>query len=119
GGSDMQTLRVIVVVGALMALLTPATSAQPPSPKPGPEHEHLKKMEGTWDAVIRAGEGESKGTMVYKMELGGFWLVSDFKAEFGGQPFRGRGVDGYDPVKKKYVSSWVDSMSPMLLVFEG
>ena len=36
-----------------------------------------------------------------------------------GQPFQGHGVTGYDPVKKKYVGTWIDSMSPSLMMLEG
>jgi Protein of unknown function (DUF1579) len=115
----MRTFRLILVACAMIALLAPAVSAQPAMPKPGPEHERLRKLEGTWDATIKTTEGESKGTMTFKMQPGGFWLLSHFKADFGGQPFQGNGADGYDPIKKKYVSVWVDSMSPTLLVFEG
>ena len=28
-------------------------------------------------------------------------------------------MDGYDPIKKKYVSVWVDSMSAAPMIFEG
>jgi hypothetical protein len=104
----MKTVRVVVVV-----------SAQPPAPKPGPEHERLKKLEGTWEATVRSEGGESKGTMTYKMEFGGLWLVSDFKGDFGGQKFQGKGFDGYDPIKKKYVAVWVDSMSVTPMLGEG
>lgn len=115
----MRTVRVVLVLCAMLALLAPTAWAQPPSAKPGPELERLKKLEGTWDATVRTSEGESKGTMTYKMEVGGLWLVSNFKASFGGQPFQGKGLDSYDPIKKKYVGVWVDSMSPSLLVLEG
>ena len=103
---------------ALVIWLAPKTRSQEP-PKPGAEHEHLKQMEGTWDATIKAGGQESKGTMTYKMGMGGYWLVSHFQGEFGGQKFEGRGMDTYDPFKKKYVSAWADSMAPFLLVMEG
>jgi hypothetical protein len=115
----MRTVRVVVVVLAMSALLAPAVWAQPPLPKPGPEHEHLKQMEGTWEANVKFPGGESKGTMTYKMELGGLWLLSNFKGQFGGQPFQGKGIDGYDSVKKKYVSIWVDSMSMAPMISEG
>ncbi len=88
-------------------------------PTPGPEHEHLKRLEGEWIARFQDGGGDSPGTMTVKLECGGLWAVSDFRAEFGGQKFQGRGFDGYDPVKKKYVSVWVDSMSTAPLFLEG
>jgi hypothetical protein len=115
----MRAVRAAVVLCALFTLLVPSAMAQPPSAKPGPELERLKQLKGTWDATIKTSQGESKGTMIYKMGVGGLWLVSHFKADFGGQPFEGRGLDGYDPMKKKYVSVWVDSMSPALMLFEG
>jgi hypothetical protein len=33
--------------------------------------------------------------------------------------FQGRGQWGYDPVKKKYVGVWVDSMSTTPMMMEG
>jgi hypothetical protein len=53
------------------------------------------------------------------MALGGFWLVSDFQGQFAGTKFEGKGLDTYDPTKKKYVSIWVDSMAPTPLIMEG
>ena len=85
----------------------------------GPEHQELKWREGTWDALIKSGGSESKGVATYKMECAGLWLVSEFKGDFGGQAFQGRGLDGYDPEKKKYVSVWVDSMSARPMLLEG
>jgi hypothetical protein len=111
------TCRMLLVC-ALLIWLAPSARAQEP-PKPGPEHEHLKQREGTWDATIKAGGHESKGKMTYKMGMGGFWLISHFEGDFGGEKFEGRGLDTYDPEKKKYVSAWADSMAPYLLVMEG
>lgn len=99
-------------------VVVPALMAQAPN-EPGPEHKKLKELEGTWDAVMKMGDMESKGTIVYKMELGGLWLSSQFEGEFGGQKFGGRGLDSYDPVRKKYVSVWVDSMSTSPMMTEG
>jgi len=89
------------------------------APGPGPEHELLKRLEGTWTAVIKMDGSESTATATYKMDLGGLWLISEFRGELFGQVFQGRGADGYDPEKKKYVSVWVDSMTPRPALFEG
>jgi hypothetical protein len=88
-------------------------------PRPGPEHERLKQMEGTWDAIANFGGMESKGTTVYKMDLGGLWLCTDYQGEVGGQKFTGKGMDTYDAAKKKYVAVWCDSMSTYPMVTEG
>jgi hypothetical protein len=99
-------------------LIQGALFAQGPA-TPGPEHQALKKLEGTWTAKVKMGDAESTGTMTYKMELGGLWLLSHFQGEFGDQKFEGRGMDTYDPMKKKYLSVWVDSMSTQPMLSEG
>lgn len=104
---------------AWFVCLVPAVALAQEPPKPGPEHEKLKQLEGTWDAILKMGPEESKGTMTWKMDLGGLWLVSEFEGEFGGQKFTGKGLDGYDPIKKKYVGVWVDSMSTSPMIAEG
>jgi hypothetical protein len=104
---------------AAAVLTAAAARAQPAPPKPGPELDKLKALEGTWEATIKAGGMESKGSVTYKMDLGGLWLVSDFQSDFGGQKFQGKGFDSYDAGKKKYVTVWVDSMSTAPLHMEG
>ncbi len=81
---------------------------------PGPQHKKLAELEGTWNLAIKSDGGDSKGKSVYKLECGGLWLTSDFQSDFGGVKFQGKGMDGYDPAKKKYVSVWVDSLSRLL-----
>lgn len=93
-------------------------------PQPGKEHELLKKEVGEWtaEATVWIAPGvepmKSTGTESNKM-LGGFWLLSDFKGEFGGVPFTGRGQLGFEPETGKYVTTWVDSMVPSLFVARG
>lgn len=102
-----------------------APQAMPPMPKPGPEHDILKNDVGTWDANVEmwmapgAPPAVSKGEETNTMGLGGFWLITDFKGDFMGTPFQGHGTAGYDPIKKKYVSTWIDCMGPSLNVGES
>src|SRR6516165_6630687 len=111
-------MRQLVAWAAVAVLATAGFArAQPPAPKPGPEHERLKELEGTWEANVEMpGMPASKGTMVYKMDLGGLWLTSNYTGDFGGQAFTGRGLDTYDPASKQYIGIWADSMvtSPMI-----
>jgi hypothetical protein len=104
-------LLIVCAVGGALVLAAPA---QEP-PKPGKEHAQLKRMEGTWDATMEGG----KGTMTYKMGLGGLWLLSEFTGEFGGMKFQGKGMDTYDPASKKYRGVWADSMSTAPMLMEG
>jgi uncharacterized protein DUF1579 len=99
-------------------------AASMPMVKPGPEHDLLKKDVGTWDATVEmmatpeAPASTSKGVETSKM-LGGLWLVTDFKSQMMGQPFQGHGTTGYYTNKKKYVGTWVDTMSTGLMTGES
>ena len=62
---------------------------------------------------------ESQGEYNAKLDLGGYFLVTEFKCQLGGQAFHGHGLNGYDPFKKKYVGVWVDSMGPCIYNVEG
>jgi hypothetical protein len=115
----MLKVRVLLAVGVAVALAAAAARAADEPPKPAPEFDKLKALEGTWDAAIKMGPNESKGSVTYKVDVGGMWVCGDFSADLGGQKFQGKGLDSYDPMKKKYVSVWVDSMAPTPLIMEG
>lgn len=112
---------------AAWSLASAATAQEPPPlQKPLPEHKILAADEGTWDATIKTFEGGpdaqpsvSKGSEVNEVMPGGLWVLSKFEGDFGGMKFHGRGQFGYDPVKKKYVGTWIDSLSTTLSVLEG
>lgn len=101
-----------------LSLLGSWCVAQDP-PKPGPELKFLAECEGNWDVAFETQGVEMKGTASYKMALGGMWLSSTLEMDMGGMPFSGQGLDSYDPVKKKYVGLWVDSMSNSPITLEG
>jgi hypothetical protein len=107
--------KVAVVVAAVLAV--PALAQE--MPKPGPEHEVLKRLEGTWESTMKAGGKESKGTVTYKMELGGMWLAGSLESDLFGTKFSGKSMESYNQAKKKYVSVWMDSMSTAPVVMEG
>ncbi|MFO0984581.1 MAG: DUF1579 domain-containing protein [Planctomycetota bacterium] len=86
-------------------------------------HGYLKAQVGTWDATVKmmmpgAPPSEDHAVATNTM-IGDLWLVEDFKGSFGGMPFSGRGITGYDSHKNKYVGTWVDSMVDYLIVVEG
>jgi hypothetical protein len=110
---------LLTLASCCLALVALPAVARSQEAKPGPEHQKLKKFEGDWDATVSFMGSDSKATATYKMDLGGLWLFLSFHGEFAGQKFEGRGTTGYDPIKKKYVGTWVDSMSPSLTVTEG
>ena len=109
----MRTSALVVMV------IFVASAAAQEIPKPGPEHKQLKKMEGTWDTVMKAGDKEHKGTATFKMQLGGLWLSGSLESDLDKEKFHGKSMDSYDAKKKKYVSVWFDSMSTTPMTMEG
>ncbi|MBC8117454.1 MAG: DUF1579 domain-containing protein [Candidatus Saccharimonas sp.] len=107
------------ILGIVVCLAGVGLSFGQEFPKPGPEHEKLKEMVGTWDAVMDMGGQKSKATAIYKSICGGMWLESDFQGALGDHKFQGRGLDGYDLKKKKYVGVWIDSLDSAPMNFEG
>ena len=113
GGKLALCLRALLTSVALLILLSSAFAQE--APKPRKELDSLKQLVGTWDADT----GSGKGTMTYKMGLGGMWLLGDFDGEFGGLKFQGKSMETYDPAMKKYRSVWADSFTTSPRVLDG
>ncbi len=92
--------------------------------EPSKEHEFLEQLVGTWNAKTRfwmapdAPPIENAGVSTNEMILGGRFLRSSFVGEMFG-PFEGIGIDGFDRLKRKYVSMWMDNKGTMIMNFEG
>jgi hypothetical protein len=112
--------RLAWLAGLLLSGTAAAAFAQMPEvPQPGPEHDVLKRDVGTWDVVIEfhAGPGmpaqTSKAVETNTLECSGFCLVSEFRGDLmPGVAFAGRGLTTWDPMKRKFVGAWIDSMNP-------
>ena len=115
---ESHTMRMIAAL--TLAITLSATAFAQGPPKPGPEHEWLKKREGTWDTTITAFGMVTKGSETFKMEVGDLWLVANFEADLGGgKKLSGKGLETYDIIKKKYVSLWLDSTTSGFVSMEG
>jgi hypothetical protein len=122
-------MAAVMLVGSAYAQekkeAAPTQGQETPFPKPGPEHELLKKDVGVWDATVesmmeRGGKPNvTKGVETNTLFDSGLWLIQDFKGEVMGAPFQGHGVMGYDAPRKKYAGTWVDSMSTGVSKIEG
>jgi hypothetical protein len=97
--------------------------ATPSSSATSPEIDLLKKWVGNWEATIestgRDGKPVTNAAKATVKLSGGRWLVTDFDGTFLGAPFIGHEVLGYDPVAKKYLLNWVDSMATSFSTGEG
>lgn len=91
----------------------------------GEEHKRLAAEVGKWSYENTmwmdpaAPPTVSKGTSETVAIWGGRYIQTDFKGDFQGQPFEGRAVHGYDNLKGKYVSTWIDSMSTAIFITYG
>ena len=110
-------VRLLVAILALGAFAAIAPAQE--QPKPGPEHEKFKDLVGEWDCTVKMGPMEVKAKAAYNLDFGGFFLIEQFEGDFGGMKFKGRGQAGYCPIRKKYFTVWIDSMSPTPLVMTG
>ena len=119
-------LVVPMAVGAVLSVAPANAHAQqqPVSPLT-PEHELLKRDVGTWETTITAWPAPgaepitSRGRETSELLPGGLWLVTRFEGHMDGVPCSGAGFWGYDPAEKRYVGSWVDSMTPHLITIRG
>ncbi|MBU0637639.1 MAG: DUF1579 domain-containing protein [Planctomycetes bacterium] len=135
---------VAVLVVALLVATQVVSQEKPPAQQPGkpdqmaemmtkwqelnakgPEHKHFEAMVGTWDTMSRMWMAPgteptiSKGTAIFRLMLDGRYIEQVYKCDMFGAPFEGRGIEGYDRFKKKYVSIWMDNMSTGMFVTYG
>lgn len=113
-----------IVCTVLLAMAANSVAAQGPIP-PTEEHQALRREAGVWDATMKLwimpNQEEPmvvEGTETNRL-LGSFWLISKFESQFGGVEFTGHAQLGYDPVSKKYVGTWIDTMTPYMATMEG
>jgi hypothetical protein len=104
--------------------------------KPGENQKLLADLAGTWTYTVKfwmnpdpnAKPEESKGTAVRKSIMDGRYSVLDVsgKMQMSGpdgkkkdMTFKGMGIDAYDNVKQKFISSWIDNMGTGIMMSEG
>lgn len=104
---------------------SPEMSAWMKAAVPNEHHEKLNRLAGSFSVESRffAGPGAepqvSQGTAEQTMILGGRVLRQEFTGNMSGQAFQGLGLVGYDNVRQRYYSYWVDGMSTMPLMHDG
>jgi hypothetical protein len=96
----------------------------PKMPTPQKEHEWLHQLVGEWTFEAEASMGPGQPAMKCKgtesvRPLGGFWIIADGNGTVMDQPIKTQFTLGYDPEKKKYVGTWVDSCNNYLWKYEG
>jgi hypothetical protein len=97
-------------------------------------HKLLASTAGTWSYTVKmwmdpAGKPtESTGTAIRKSIMDGRYVSGDYSGKFKmpgadgkmtEMNFIGMSMDGYDNVKKKFVSGWVDNMGTGIMTMDG
>jgi hypothetical protein len=90
---------------------------------PGDEHKRLASLSGEWAVEGKHWMGAEATAFVATSKLttlfDGRYLREDFSGDFGGMPFLGIAHLGYDNAAKKYVGTWIDSMSTAIATMTG
>lgn len=92
---------------------------------PGEPHARLAKLAGSWTTKTKSWMDPAKppeettGTCEFRSVLGGRYLEQRFEGTAMGQPFSGIGFTGYDNIKRKYESFWIDSAGTGMMVMSG
>jgi hypothetical protein len=120
----MMVRGVLGTMVVLMACSLAVAQETPQTPPPTKEHEWLKQFLGEWESeaesVAVPGMPAMKCTGAMKTRaLGGYWIISDVTTEMMGTKVEAVQTIGYDPEKKKYVGTWVDSMFNHMWKYEG
>lgn len=128
---------LVFLLSAKVAVADPNLAVKPPPTKdqmmkawmaystPGEPHKTLATMAGHWTYTSKYWEAadaqpeESTGTSKMKMILGGRFLQNEVKGKAMGQPFEGLGFTGYDNIKGKYDTIWLDSMGTGVMHGKG
>jgi hypothetical protein len=92
---------------------------------PGSQHRLMASLAGSWTTRTKARTEpgkppmETTGSCEQKMILDGRYLQQEYTGDMMGETFTGINLIGYDNHTRKYVSTWVDSMSTAIYYFEG
>ena len=93
--------------------------------KPGPGHQALNALEGSWKAEVKCwmdpgGSPEvSQGTAKATWKFNGRFLEEEFHGQMMGKPFTGRTLLGFDNTKQTFNSVWVSDTQTSMFTSEG
>jgi hypothetical protein len=97
-------------------------------------HKLLAASVGSWSYVVKmwmdpkGAPTESTGTATRKAVMDGRYVTGDYSGNFKmpgpdgkmkDMKFQGMSMDGYDNVKQKFISGWVDNMGTGIYITEG
>ena len=137
----MKYLRLVLMMVFLVLLTTRAIandqkSSKPMNPEemmevykklatPGEPHKLLASIAGSWTTKTKEWIDpqkppvESTGTVSSRMMLDGRFLQQEITGSMHGRPHTGIWTIGYDNLLKRYISTWIDTMSTQIFIMDG
>jgi len=115
-------LGVLALSAVSVAAVRPILFQEPQLPEVTDHHKMLLKGVGEWEGTLTMnmpGMEEPVPVQESVTAVGDYWTTSKFTGNFGGMPFHGTGVTGYDATKKQFVGTWVDNMTSHLSIMNG
>lgn len=117
-------MKKIAITAILAVLAGAAAAAAQGPPPPTQEHQWLHQLAGQWEADLEVWSTPGQPPLKLKStenarRLGGYWIVSEAEVAAPGPPYARAATLGYDPQKKKYVATAVDSNSMQIGRYEG
>ena len=92
---------------------------------PGPMHQLMGSSNGTWSGEMKmwmtpdAPPSTQQVSATFRPVYNGLYQEGVHTGNFGGMPFEGRSIMGYDNSLKKFVSQWYDNMGSGFMTMEG
>lgn len=137
------TLSRAAVVALVLCLATVATAQQEPDmpemtpqmeaemvawmqlAQPGPHHQHLAPFVGKWKGEVTMWMAPDTAPILEESLaevdwiMGGRFLQWKQTGEFGGMPFEGLTIEGYNNGEQRYESIWMDNFGTLILFYTG
>ncbi len=91
----------------------------------GVEHDKLRALAGTWNLKFKHRSRpndpwqEDSGTAICKTVLGGRYLLEELDCTYGGVPYKGVRVHGFDNLEGTYFNIWMDTLGTWPVLSRG
>jgi hypothetical protein len=124
GGEDMMRWTVVSLTAMLALMALGVGTQQDSKPTVSKEHQWLKQLEGEWitssEMILGPDQPPMKGSGTDSSRmLGDHWSISEMKTTVAGTTVTGIMTIGWDAAKKKFIGTWIDSMTDKMWHYEG
>jgi hypothetical protein len=93
--------------------------------QPGEHHQHLAPFAGKWKGTVEMWMAPGAEPMTNEARAEVSWIMGDRflvwkqTGDFGGMPWEGMTIEGYNNGDQRYEASWIDNFGTLILPFTG